>query len=694
MLQHSFRCLLVSLALSTLTLSGQDRVRFTYDSGEQIWTLENDLVRLRLHLSPAGNFEVESFTLASAGDAWVPDSRHGSAPIQVQVGQDFVNENSQFRLVTHSVAPAARGGRRQSIVLEELTGKGRFIADWEMHPGHPVVRYRVRYLNRSFIRRTIRGVNLIPWNFAGEGRSFTVLKVNQWSNQGVDGNFEPMLTRFPANSAATSTSLYAGAHGQQCAYLSVRSANDGGLFLGWEFDGRVRAVAEREPESRSLRFSAFIEGLNQNVEAGGVFNMPWAFLGLFHGDFDEGAFRTHRYVEAVLAPPVPDQSFPYVIWDSWKYQKDIDEVTLRQNAVLAAQLGVEVFVVDLGWARMLGEWTSDPVKFPSGMKSLSDFVHGLGMKFGLHFAFAEAVEVAPVLQANPDWLSTGRYGYFDNSYSLCLSNRATRDWVVNAALHMIDEYGVDWILQDGENMVKECTKSTHAHDPLNSNYDNAVNGLNYVVSTVRLRRPRVHWENCEDGGNMMTYQMVRNYVTSIAADDSGELTTRQAVYGVTYPFPPRYSDRYYPYEQTYKYVTRSYMFGGPWILMNRLPALTEPDFQLLAEEIALYKRLRLRIRDGKVLHLSARPDGRINDAIGSYHAETDTAIAFAYRSESNVSGFVARFRDLNPTGTYRVHFQESSRVIRLTGKQLAEIGVRIPLPDLYFSEIAYIEPSN
>ena len=34
---------------------------------------------------------------------------------------------------------------------------------------------------------------------------------------------------------------------------------------------------------------------------------------------------------------------------------------------------------------------------------------------------------------------------------------------------MIDEYHVDWILQDGQNMVKQCTKSTHTHDPADSN---------------------------------------------------------------------------------------------------------------------------------------------------------------------------------------------------------------------------------
>ncbi len=61
-----------------------------------------------------------------------------------------------------------------------------------------------------------------------------------------------------------------------------------------------------------------------------------------------GRLRTQRFAEAALSPPVPDENFPYVIWDSWKYQFGINEITLRRNAEIAARLGIEVFVIDLG----------------------------------------------------------------------------------------------------------------------------------------------------------------------------------------------------------------------------------------------------------------------------------------------------------------------------------------------------------
>ena len=54
----------------------------------------------------------------------------------------------------------------------------------------------------------------------------------------------------------------------------------------------------------------------------------------------------------------------------------------------------------------IGDWYEDPDKFPHGLAAVSAYVHSLGMKFGLHFALAEADPASPVLQANPDWTST------------------------------------------------------------------------------------------------------------------------------------------------------------------------------------------------------------------------------------------------------------------------------------------------
>ena len=663
--------------------------QFRYDAEQRVWTLSNGVVEAVFQLTPSQTFEFQRLADLRTKESWGPPDGVPSSPIRLQVDGTLWDARTPFRLVRQSAGAISRGGYRQTIALRDLLGVGQVILELELYEDQPVLRYRVRYRNMRLATARVTLADVLPWSFAELRKTYRVFRVNQWVRHGVLGNFEPLSGTL--NSAGVAVNVYSGAYGQHCGWLALRDQNDRGLFAGWEFDGRATASVRHTRAQGVLQLTGVIQELNRSLGPNQDFQVPAAFLGLYHGDWDDAGYRTQRFVEAAIAQPIPDRNFPYVTWDSWRYQFDLEEETLRRNAEIAAGLGVELFVLDLGWAARIGDWHADPRKFPRGLAALSDYVHSLGMKFGVHFPLAEAAPDSAVLRANPDWTASESYGYFDAS-SLCLSHRPVREWLVQEAVRMIDEYRVDWILQDGENMVKVCTKSTHTHDPADSNYSNAVDGLNAVVAEIQRQRPRVLWENCEDGGNMMTFNMARYYVTSIAADDSGPMTTRQAIFGVTYPFSTRYADRYMGDEELDFYKTRSYMFGGPWIFMNRLAEMRPEDLELAASEIKLYKQIRARIRDGRVYHLSSRPADNRVDYLQSHHEATDTSIVFVMRPQATGNYRMVRLRGLRPEKSYRVRFQENWRTLTMTGEQLMTDGVRVDLPGMWTTEIVYLEP--
>jgi alpha-galactosidase len=295
-----------------------------------------------------------------------------------------------------------------------------------------------------------------------------------------------------------------------------------------------------------------------------------------------------------------------------------------------------------------------------------------------------------VLQANPDWTASTNNHYF-GAESLCLSHRPAKEWLIRQAIRMIDDYQVDWILQDGENMVKQCTKSTHTHHPADSNYANAVDGLNAVVAAIQTARPDVLWENCENGGNMMTFNMVRQYVTSITNDASGSLSARRAVYGATYPFPPRYAERYMPGDEGLSpYVTHSYRFGGNWALMNRLAELSVDELGFLKLQIASYQSDREGISRGKVYH-HVSPGSNRTDAIQSYDPETGSSVAVVTRANSPSPQYIFRPRGLDSDRRYTVYFEIDPSVYSMAGAQLMQNGVRVTLPTPYSSDVVHIE---
>jgi hypothetical protein len=660
-----------------------------FDPSQNTWTIGNGWMRAVFQLTPDGYFLTRQISDLQSGDQWTPSPNRPTSPVRLQAGTDVFDAQRPFLLLdqyTQSVTPS---GVRQYIVLQDLAGAAQITVILEVYDNQPVLRYSLRYRNLTSSQVYISWINMLPWTFDDAGQPYTAFRVNQWSVDSTPGDFEPLQTVL--DPSGTPVEVDSGAGGQQCGWLALRDPNMRGLFAGWEFDGRVKTTVRQVGSPGYVQFSSTVLDLNHPVPPVGDFQTPYAFLGLFHGDWDEAGYRTQRFSEAVLAKPAPDpKTFPYVSWDSWAYEDQIDEQTLMRNADVAASVGVELFVVDLGWARAIGDWYEDPAKFPDGLSAVSAYVHSLGMKFGLHFALTEADPASPVLQANPDWTSTESDGYFGAS-SLCLSNQPTRDWLIQQGIRIIDQYNVDWILQDGQNMVKQCTKTTHTHDPNDSNYANAVDGLNAVVSAIQAARPNVYWENCENGGSMMTFNMVKSYVTSITNDASGSLESRQAVYGATYPFPPRFAERYMPGSDGLDlYATGSYMFGGNWVLMNSLVDLTPDQVGFLAQQIGVYKSQRADIAEAKVYHiLPPAADG--TDVIQSYNPATDNALAVITRANSDGPGYIFCPQGLVPDQQYTVWFANDPSIYLQTGAQLMQSGVRVQLPTPYSSDIVHIQ---
>jgi alpha-galactosidase len=677
------------LCITLMAGSAFGGAQSVFDPEQNSWTLSNGLIRATFQLSPEGLFLTREITDLNSGDQWVPSFNRPTSPIRLQAGNDLFDAQTQFLLVSQSGASINPGGIRQSIVLQDLKGRAQITLMLELFNDQPVLHFNIKYKNLTQAPTHITSINLVPWTFDDLGKRYTAFRVNQWSVVSKPEDFQPLQN--PLDTSGSGVQVYSGADGQQCGWLALRDSDERGLFTGWEFDGRTKTTVRQDGAKGYIQFNSTLLDLNHPVLSQSEFELPYAFIGLFHGDWDEAGYRTQRFVESVLARPAPDSSsFPYVSWDSWAYQDKIDEQTLRRNASIAASLGVQLFIVDLGWARGIGDWHADPAKFPNGLDALSDYVHSLGMKFGLHFALAEADPSSPVLQEHPDWSATDDSNYF-GAKSLCLSNQPAQDWLIQEGIRMIDQYHVDWILQDGQNMVKQCTKSTHTHDSADSNYANAVQGINAVVSAIQQARPNVFWENCENGGNMMTFNMVKSYVTSITNDASGSLASRQAVYGATYPFPPRYAERYMPESDGYTpYATHSYRFGGPWVLMNALANLQPDQLAFLKNQIQYYKYQRTDISAGKVFHILS-PGTNATDVIQSFNSQTGTAIAVITRAAAGGPSYLFRPKGLDPNQRYTVWFEIDPSVYSQTGGQLMSNGFRVKLPQPYSSEVVHIE---
>ncbi|HEY1794356.1 MAG TPA: glycoside hydrolase family 27 protein [Opitutaceae bacterium] len=99
-----------------------------------------------------------------------------------------------------------------------------------------------------------------------------------------------------------------------------------------------------------------------------------------------GTARADKFQGLALTPPMG--------WNTWNtFACDCNEVLVRQTADIMAANGMRdagyvYIVIDDCWAKKErdenGLLVPDPVKFPSGMKALGDYLHSKGFKFGMY----------------------------------------------------------------------------------------------------------------------------------------------------------------------------------------------------------------------------------------------------------------------------------------------------------------------
>jgi alpha-galactosidase len=606
-----------------------------------------------------------------------------------------------------TVAEQANGVRILTLRVGSRDKQLELTLHAQVFPAHPFVRLWAEVGNVGGAAVCVNDCAIVNLSVALAGRT-TLFHVEQFS-----WNYRPdkfALHKVQIVPGCAPHEIRMGSFGSHywaptsCAWAALRagldplndpdvSLSDVGLVLGLEFNGKSRLLAQSCDDRTTLR--NVIDSVSHTLAPGALFDIPACFVGRFDGDWDEAGYVTQRFCEAHVFRPMPDDRYPWVQYNSWQYGQDVSEAQQLAALDRCAELGVEVAVVDLGWARHIGDWHPDRAKFPRGLKPLTDRARELGIKFGVHMALAQMSLQAPAAQAHPEWLIHDNDDYF-GAAPICLGHEPCREWLIGEMLRLIDEEGVDYIIQDGEDMVKHCPRAEHSHAHGDANYANSERGLDHVIATIGRERPHVTLENCEDGGCMMTYKMARLYHTSITVDNIATYATRQGVFGASYPFSPRYSVRYMQDDPTV-YTLRSAIFGGPLILMQRITDWNAQQITATRSAIDQYKRLRTLVRDAKIIHLIA-PRHNVNnlgwgwDAIQAVAPDGARSVVMVYRAMGGPAQLTLRPRGLQPGARYRVQLEDGGAAHSglVSSDALEREGLVLALPE-FGSEVIWLE---
>ncbi|HTW49907.1 MAG TPA: alpha-galactosidase [Acidobacteriaceae bacterium] len=504
-----------------------------------------------------------------------------------------------------------------------------------------------------------------------------------------------------------------------------------GWFAGIDFSGRTRIALRRSPQSlvAQLGLDPTPAPALTRLTPGGSFTAPSVFLGAFTGGPDGAGNQLRPWVRAVLGSPRAwaDPHYPLVVDNSWGVGMNINETSARAMIADSAALGFEMFHLDAGWFRGVGDWYPNPAKFPHGLAALADDAHAHGERFGLWTDWTQAgldTELGALNLRDPkvrDWLVVDVPANWKpqdfKGQTIDLGVPAAADYASREVDRIVASDKLDMLEHDGYLVAQGCTRNDHPHaapDPHNTtveHYDgedivlssnstdvsyHAVRAYYRIYERLRRDHPGLLLEICNDGGRMVDFGSAAHGDYFSITDSYDPLSNRRAFYDASYILPPAMLETYVdkwptPAIASFLYELRSGMMG--WLsVMQDTNNWTPEQHAAARDAIALYKtRLRPLIRDAQLFHIAPRPDGIHWDGIQYYATAHEQGVVYAFRG-SAPGNPTHRYvlAGLDPRATYRLHFQDgSSPDTSASGRDLMTAGLTVTLTAPLTSELVF-----
>ena len=278
---------------------------------------------------------------------------------------------------------------------------------------------------------------------------------------------------------------------------------------------------------------------------GETFTTPSSYAGYTVAGFGSASRRLHDFIRERLLPH--GHSIHQVLYNSWEATMfDVDLGSQIELAELAAQMGVELFVMDDGWfhgrnddTAGLGDWWPDERKFPNGLTPLIQQVNALGMDFGLWIEPEMVNPNSELYRAHPDWVlhfPTRARTESRNQLILNMARSDVQDYLIDQLDRLLSEHNIVFIKWDMNRNVSEPGWPSAVGDPREV-WVRYVQGLYHVWGTLRERHPHVIWQSCSGGGGRADLGILR-LADQIWVSDNTEPTARLAIQeGFSHIFP-------------------------------------------------------------------------------------------------------------------------------------------------------------
>lgn len=439
--------------------------------------------------------------------------------------------------------------------------------------------------------------------------------------------------------------------------------------LGWT--GNFRFTFEVDNEN-NLRV---ISGINPyaseyKLKKGEVFKTP-EFIFTYSSEGTGAASRNfHDWARRYqVKDGMGDRMTLLNNWEATYF--NFDEEKLKGIIADAAELGVDMFLLDDGWFGNkyprsadnagLGDWEVTKDKLPGGIKALTEAAKEHGVKFGLWIEPEMVNPKSELYEKHKNWVihfpNREEYTY-RNQMILDLSNPEVQDYVFGIVDKLMTENPeIAYFKWDCNSPIINIYSPYLGADKQSHLYIEYVRGLYKVLDRIAAKYPDLPMMLCSGGGARTDYEGLRYFTEFWTSDNTDPVERIFIQWGYSYVFPAKVSAAHVTSwgKQSLKFRTDVAMMGKLGFDIE-VHEFSESELAFAKEAVINFNRLKPVIMDGDQYRLVS-PYQTDHMSVMYVHKDNQSqAVVFGYNINPRFSEPIrnVKMRGLDPEKVYLV----------------------------------------
>ncbi|MBI5095823.1 MAG: alpha-galactosidase, partial [Candidatus Hydrogenedentes bacterium] len=300
--------------------------------------------------------------------------------------------------------------------------------------------------------------------------------------------------------------------------------NDGGVICVLSWAGQWAAAFERDGES-GLRVRGGQELTHFTLHPGEEVRSPMAVLMFYEGSPVRAQNVWRRWMLAHNCPqPGGEPLKTQRSLCNGNYYPGLMTVAAQERIFLQRhldeQIGFDCWWQDAGWYPCdnvtwpkVGTWEVDPVRFPKGLRELSDLMHANGKTVMVWFEPERVHAGTWIADTHPEWVYGGKEGGL-----LKLGEPACCEWLTNHIDELLTAQGIDFYRQDFNIDPLPFWRGADAPDRQGISEIRHVEGYFQYWDELLRRHPNMLIDSCASGGRRNDLETLRRAVPLLRSD--------------------------------------------------------------------------------------------------------------------------------------------------------------------------------